>query len=201
MTTANAHAANIPNRITLARLFLAGFVFLALHAEWYAWALGLFLLAVFSDFLDGYLARRWNQVSQFGRILDPLADKVVICGVFIFLAARSDSQIAPWMAVVVLVRELSVTVLRSFLEQHGQDFSAQTAGKLKMVLQSLAGAASLWLTHLYATGGTVSRWLPTVTSWLVWAAIVVTVYSGWIYIQAAQRLFAELGDSAVDSSD
>ncbi|HEY6563590.1 MAG TPA: CDP-diacylglycerol--glycerol-3-phosphate 3-phosphatidyltransferase [Pirellulaceae bacterium] len=185
---------NIPNRITMARLFLSLLVFCALHVESYGWAAILFVVAVGTDFVDGYLARRWNQVSQFGRIVDPLADKVVICGVYIFLAARSDSLVAPWMAVVVMVRELVVTVIRSFLEQHGRDFSATWAGKLKMVLQSVAAVASLWLTHGYASGTAVPRWLPSFTQGALWIAIAMTIYSGAMYIPAALRLFSQVGD-------
>src|SRR3989337_112615 len=106
---------NVPNQLTIARLVLAVICFGALAAGWYGTALVLFLLAVVTDWIDGYWARRYGQITQLGRILDPFADKIVICGVFIFLAALpptatggSASEITAWMAVVVVGREILV---------------------------------------------------------------------------------------------
>ena len=85
-----------------------------------------------------------GQVTKLGRIFDPFVDKIIICGTFIFLAAEwPASGIAPWMAVVVMGREMLVTAIRSVIEQQGGDFSAQMAGKLKMVFQCVAVVASL----------------------------------------------------------
>ncbi len=190
---------NIPNRITVARLVLSVVVFFALYREAYAWAFFLFLITVGTDWLDGFLARRWNQITQFGRIVDPVADKVVICGTFVFLAAVAESPIRPWMAVVVLVRELAITVIRGFLEQHGKDFSARWSGKLKMVLQSAAAAACMWLLHRYAAGIAVGRRLPLLANGLAWLSVATTIYSGVIYWPAAQRLFQGLSSDGAES--
>ena len=133
---------NLPNQITIARLVVSLIVFVLIPLKQFSWALGFFLLAATTDWLDGYLARKHGLVTQLGRILDPFADKILISGAFIFLAAEPGSQIAAWMAVVVVGRELLVTALRSFLEQQGADFSAKMAGKLKMVFQCAAVALS-----------------------------------------------------------
>ena len=122
-----------------------------------------------------------------GRIFDPFVDKVIICGAFIFLVGSDHSGIAPWMAVVVTARELLVTALRSFFEQHGTDFSAKMAGKLKMVLQCVAVLASLYLL------ATIGDEPPTVglartVQIILWATILLTLYSGAEYVLAAWRL-------------
>lgn len=180
---------NIPNQLTWARLAVALVLFITLAYKLYLPSLVLLLVAAGTDWLDGYLARRWGMVTVLGRILDPFADKMVICGTFIFLAAIPHSQIAPWMAVVVVGRELLVTALRSFVEQQGGDFSAKMAGKLKMVLQCLAAALSLLLLHQVALRRVppqdLALYWPTVV--VVWTAIVLTLYSGAGYVRSAAR--------------
>lgn len=183
---------NLPNQVTALRLIVSLIVFVALHLHWYVWALVLFLVAASTDWVDGQLARRYGQVTQLGRVMDPLADKIVICGSFIFLAAEPASRIGAWMAVVVVGRELVVTVIRSFLEQSGKDFSANMPGKLKMVFQCAAVAGSLWLLHTSQAVGGPSAFLPSLVTGLVWLAVLSTIYSGVIYIIAAARLVREI---------
>jgi CDP-diacylglycerol--glycerol-3-phosphate 3-phosphatidyltransferase len=182
---------NAPNIITVIRIVASVFVFVALHFAFYRWALGLFILAAGTDWIDGYLARKYQLVTKLGRILDPLADKIIICGTFIFLAAAAGSRIAAWMAVVVVARELSVTVMRSFLEEHGKDFSATMPGKLKMVLQCAAAIGSIWLLH-GLKNGSPAHWLPTTVTLLAWAAVISTVYSGLVYVPPAARLMSDI---------
>jgi CDP-diacylglycerol--glycerol-3-phosphate 3-phosphatidyltransferase len=182
-----------PNQITLARIIVSVFVFAALHWGYYGTALVLFVLAAGTDWIDGYLARKYNMVSQLGRVLDPIADKIIICGTFVFLSSlfTAGSRIPAWMTVVIVARELAVTVVRSFLELHGKDFSANMPGKLKMVFQCLAAPASIWL--LYQTQqGNVFQWLPITVSALAWMATLMTVYSGVVYFSPAARLFREI---------
>ncbi len=183
---------NLPNQVTALRLIVSVVVFVLLHVQWYVSALVLFLVAASTDWVDGQLARRYGQITQLGRVMDPLADKIVICGSFIFLAAEPASRIGPWIAVVVVARELVVTVIRSFLEQHGRDFSANMPGKLKMVFQCAAVAASLWLLHRSQTADGPAEFLPALVTGLAWLAMVSTVYSGIIYIIAAVRLVREI---------
>lgn len=192
---------NVPNAITMVRFGLSVLVFalLSLQLPWAA--LVVFTVAASTDWMDGYWARKYNQVTQFGRILDPFVDKIIICGTFIYLAAESASGIVPWMAVVVVGREMLVTVLRSFIEQHGGDFSANWTGKWKMVLQCVAAGASMvvlgwrpelqseWATSTwYGAAGIEPRWLALVLLTCVWGAILLTLYSGWVYILDAARL-------------
>lgn len=173
---------NVPNRLSAARVVMAVGCFVCLSFDQFALALGLFGLAAATDWLDGYWARRFSQVTQLGRILDPFADKLLICGVFVYLAAEPASRVPAWAAVVVLARELLVTALRSFVESRGGDFSAKWAGKWKMVLQCATVVASLWLLTM---GDARAAWLPTATSILVVATVLLTLASGWEYVQAA----------------
>jgi len=187
---------NLPNQLTSLRLILAVIMFCVMawgSATTYMVALVLFLLAVATDWLDGFYARRYGQVTTLGRILDPFADKVIICGTFIFLVAVPKMVeirygLQAWMVVVIVGRELLVTALRSFLEERGADFSAKMAGKLKMVLQCVAaGTALFYLSFTSELAGSPSWiWWPMVVS--IWAALILTVYSGTIYIFAAVRL-------------
>ncbi|MBN1441853.1 MAG: CDP-diacylglycerol--glycerol-3-phosphate 3-phosphatidyltransferase [Planctomycetes bacterium] len=145
----------LPNQLTLARLLLSVvfFVIMAIvvHGDFSQAGRALvlnisnaiFITAVATDFLDGFLARRWGLVSTFGRIADPFVDKIVICGGFIMLIGVSD-LVKPWFAVIILFREFLVSGLRSFLESRGIAFGAALSGKLKMLLQSMTIPAVLF---------------------------------------------------------
>ena len=126
-----------------ARLALSIAVFVLIPLQLYLPALIVFAIAAGTDWVDGWWARKYKQVTKLGRVFDPFVDKILICGTFIFLAAEPGSGIYAWMAVVVMGREMLVTVLRTMVEQSGGDFSAKMAGKLKMVFQCLAVGASL----------------------------------------------------------
>jgi CDP-diacylglycerol--glycerol-3-phosphate 3-phosphatidyltransferase len=156
----------------------------------------MFVIAAGTDWLDGYFARRLNQVTTLGRILDPFADKVIVCGTFIFLTTtegmRADwRMLQAWMVVVIVGRELLVTALRSFLEERGSDFSANLSGKLKMVLQCVAaGAALIYLHCLQAAvpGVPPPRWVYWFTIISIWSAVLLTVYSGVLYVWIAWKI-------------
>ncbi|HEV3005868.1 MAG TPA: CDP-alcohol phosphatidyltransferase family protein, partial [Pirellulales bacterium] len=124
--------------------------------------------------------------TMLGRILDPFVDKIIICGTFICLVASPDSGVRAWMAVVVVGRELLITALRSFLEQQGADFSASMSGKLKMVLQCVAASVSLFC--LTYPSGELPESLGHLLIGSVWAALIMTVYSGVEYVRRAIAL-------------
>jgi CDP-diacylglycerol--glycerol-3-phosphate 3-phosphatidyltransferase len=179
----------VPNLLSLARLVLAIVLFVVLERGAAAAATLLFVIAASTDWVDGWWARRFNQVSRLGRIFDPLVDKLIVCGCYILLAARDGSAIAPWMAVVVVLRELLVTAIRAEMERTGRDFSAALSGKLKMVLQcaaiGLELAARAWP---QATAGGID--LRQAAAWAAWAAVAATVWSGVEYVWAARVLIA-----------
>ncbi len=193
---------NLPNQLTSLRLLLSVVLFALIALGYYLAGFVMFIIAAGTDWLDGYLARKYNQITTLGRILDPFADKVIICGTFIFLAAtegmRADwLMLQPWMVVVIVGRELLVTALRSFLEERGSDFSANLSGKLKMVLQCIAAGAALVYLHypqpangypVAAPSAAAPAWVYWVTVASIWSAVVLTVYSGAIYVWIAWRI-------------
>jgi CDP-diacylglycerol--glycerol-3-phosphate 3-phosphatidyltransferase len=191
-TPASAAVFNLPNQLTVSRLLLAVVLFALMAWECYSTALVVFVVAAFTDWLDGYLARRYGMVTTLGRILDPFADKMIICGVLVFLASVPEPGLRElgmraWVAVLVIGRELLVTALRGFLEQQGADFSAAMSGKLKMVAQCAAAASSLgWLS--LAQRGDVPSWLSWTVTLSIWATVVLTIFSGVAYIRTALRL-------------
>jgi len=151
---------NIPNILTILRVLFAIIVFVLIGLARYDLALLFFLLAAISDALDGWWARRFRQITVFGRIMDPFADKFLICGTFICLVATPELtsdragypawlMLQTWMVIIIVGRELLVTSLRCFVESAGGDFSAKWLGKLKMVIQCTAIIFAL----LYLSGG------------------------------------------------
>jgi CDP-diacylglycerol--glycerol-3-phosphate 3-phosphatidyltransferase len=176
---------NVPNALTTARFVLAVVVFVLVEYALYQVALIVFLVAASTDWVDGYWARRFGQVSKVGRILDPFVDKIIICGTFIYLAAAPSSGIPPWVAVVVVGRDLLVTALRSAVEASGGDFSASWPAKWKMLFQCAAAAASL-MTLAYGAESP-PRALAIGLTASVWLTVVTTVYSGLDYVVAAGR--------------
>ncbi|MBM4000583.1 MAG: CDP-diacylglycerol--glycerol-3-phosphate 3-phosphatidyltransferase [Planctomycetes bacterium] len=176
---------NVPNQITTARLILAIVVFGCMDLRWYTAALIVFLLAASTDWVDGYWARRYGQVTKLGRILDPFVDKFIICGVFIYLAAVPDSGVPPWVAVLVTARELLVTALRGMVEGQGGDFSAKWSGKWKMVFQCAAAALSLLI--LASRGTTAPTWTFRLLIVALGLAVSLTIHSGFVYVLAAAR--------------
>ena len=186
---------NVPNQLTSLRLILSVILFGFIAWEYYITSLVLFIIAASTDWLDGYYARKYGQVTTLGRILDPFADKVIVCGTFILLVADPDTVkieygLRAWMVVVIVGRELLVTALRSFIEQQGSDFSAKRAGKWKMVIQCIAAGAGLFALS-YEGPEHVPDWSWTILVASTWLAVVLTVYSGVEYIFAAVRLLRE----------
>ena len=111
-------------------------VFALIANEWYFWALVIFAIAAITDALDGYFARLLKQDTPLGRQLDPLVDKVIVSGCYIYLATiYQETGVMPWMVTAIVVRELLIQGLRSHLEGRGQAFGARMAGKLKTVVQ------------------------------------------------------------------
>jgi CDP-diacylglycerol--glycerol-3-phosphate 3-phosphatidyltransferase len=211
---------NLPNQITLARLGLAIVFFFLL--SWFRaedlessrWMLKvcfwLFLVAALTDVLDGFLARLMKQVTSFGRIVDPVVDKVMVCGAFIFLASghfwngnENIAGVEPWMVIVILVRELLVSAIRSYSEAEGRDFGADWSGKLKMFVQSATICVVLvQLAWYYKPEKDELGW---VRDGCIWLTVIITALSTLTYARRAHAFLlssAALGGkpAAKDSS-
>jgi len=179
---------NIPNTLTLLRFVLAIGIFVLLPFQLYAVCIVLFLLAMVSDFFDGYFARKYNQITVFGRIMDPFADKFLICGCFIYFASMPELQlngwgILPWMAILIVGREILVTSLRATVEKSGGDFSAVWINKVKMALQCVTVFVCLVFLEF-----SDSIFLKVTMLILVWATVLHTAYSGTITVIRAMKM-------------
>ena len=211
----------IPNQITVARLVLAFVFFLVLNQyrfpHYARWALlvaiALFVIAAISDWLDGYLARKWKVESTFGRIMDPFCDKVLVIGAFIYLSGprfvdpqhvepptllgniipgNVASGVYPWMVALILARELLVTGIRDELESTGVRFGANFSGKLKLVFQVVAIPLILLIVWLDPRSGVSAiPGLALIRDILVYLTVAVTMLSGWPYVRSAMRSVKE----------
>ncbi len=169
-------------------------------------AAAIFVLAALTDALDGHLARKWRVVSLFGRVMDPFADKVLVLGAFVLLAGPNFAvrltpaggtvlvtEVQPWMAVVILARELLVTSLRGAYESRGVDFSATASGKWKMILQCVAVPLVLTIVAFTPTWRHVAdaEAERTAAGWIVfgvvWLTVLVSAWSGVPYVRRAIR--------------
>lgn len=200
---------NIPNQITLARLVLA-FIFFGLLSAYRIdspaesrWILTvsfwIFLVAAIGDVVDGYLARSWGQVTPFGRVVDPVVDKIMVCGAFIFFCSSlfaapgkgNVTGVAPWMVILILFRELAVSAIRSFMESGGESFGANWAGKVKMFFQSATVCVVLGVVAWHEG----SAFWEVVRIICVWATVIVTALSLVEYLRRVQKSL--LSDSAM----
>jgi CDP-diacylglycerol--glycerol-3-phosphate 3-phosphatidyltransferase len=163
---------NLPNSLTLARIFLIPFVVVVLLTRqmhnWAYWGAGLFLAAALTDLFDGYLARRRKQVTTLGRLLDPIADKLLISSALISLV---QLRIAPaWMVVIIIGREFAVSGMRSIAASEGFTIDVSTLGKGKMVAQVIA-VASLIL------GNELGGWMRQTARYMLWAVVIFALLS------------------------
>ncbi|MEB3285771.1 MAG: CDP-diacylglycerol--glycerol-3-phosphate 3-phosphatidyltransferase [Candidatus Sericytochromatia bacterium] len=179
---------NLPNLITLSRLALA--IPFLLLLEWNGYeriALVIFVIASLTDWVDGYLARKWNQVTPLGQLLDPLVDKLLVTGALVALCARGI--IPAWSVTLILFREFLVTGLRALEASRGVIVQAGWWGKWKAAIQMIAIIlllAALDSTGLPVEGATLAK-VATISYWF---AVGLTVASGIQYGLAAKHAFS-----------
>src|SRR6185436_12609701 len=142
-------------------------------------------IIAWSDLLDGYLARKYKEVTHFGRIADPLVDKILVCGSFIFFLVLDPLPriFTAWFTVVVLGREFLVSGIRGAMEAAGIPFPAGAWGKAKTAIQNVAVGTGLG----YAAWFPAARWAELLTLVLMWATLVATVMSGLTYVLSARK--------------
>jgi CDP-diacylglycerol--glycerol-3-phosphate 3-phosphatidyltransferase len=174
---------NLPNQLTASRFVLGLVLFALIQYELWIASIVVFALAAVTDWLDGYLARRLGLGSTLGRNLDPLVDKVVVGGAYIFLLPIAGSGLAAWMVTLVIAREMVITGLRSFLENQGASFGADWLGKIKMGLQCAALFAIFVALERPGENGLV--WTRDI---LIYAMLAATALSGLQYLWRAFAL-------------
>ena len=184
---------SLPNILTYARVaavpLVAGFLFWP-GEPWARWtALAIFAAAAVTDFFDGYIARAWSQQSSLGRMLDPIADKLLVSAVILMLAANQTiSGLTLWAAIVILCREILVSGLREYLAGLRVPLPVTAVAKWKTAVQMVAlgvlitGPAG----EALAPGSTLTGVV------LLWIAAVLTLYTGWDYMKAS---FNYVGDN------
>jgi CDP-diacylglycerol--glycerol-3-phosphate 3-phosphatidyltransferase len=184
-TPAKASNWNLPNIITVVRILLAPLFFWMLLVDngadgalrW--WAAVLFIVAIATDGVDGAIARRYNLVTDLGKLLDPIADKILTGAALIGLSILAE--LPWWVTILILVREIGITVFR-FAMLSDRVIPASRGGKLKTIAQSVA--ISLALLPLWLVFGEWIHWVNTITMTI---ALVLTVYTGIEYLVAARR--------------
>ncbi len=192
---------NLPNKLTVARLVLTG-VFVACFKLPFANALSaalvIFIIASLTDYLDGYLARRLQLVTNFGKLFDSLADKILITAAFILLAV--DGMMPAWIAIAILAREFFVTGIRGIAAAQGVVLEAEKLGKHKMVWQIITAvyfllfAASAeplfaWTRPLFEAAVLSPRYLG---NFCIYFTALLTVVSGFSYFWKNRKLFSDL---------
>jgi CDP-diacylglycerol--glycerol-3-phosphate 3-phosphatidyltransferase len=199
----------LANKITLFRIALTLVYFVVLSfalgleklSDEFQWTLDacifLFLLATALDVVDGWVARMYNEQSELGRILDPLADKIIICGSFVYFVLLEPVRhiIHPWMAVLIITREFVVHAVRLDAEGRGIPFPATFWGKAKTFVQNFAaGGCLIYSAHLCRLPEGGRRVFETILIALVYLAMLSTLLSGIIYaVDAARVLTRERG--------
>ena len=184
---------NLPNKITVSRLVMT-MVFIGLAAiprsvENYLlyWRIGyvVAVIAGITDFLDGYLARKLDQVTDFGKLMDPLTDKIFTVGCFIVFTGYG--LVPSWITVLILTREFTVTGLRSLAASKGEVIAAKDIGKVKTVLQMLvlAFGGCFWVDWISMEGVTYIWVWP----FILGSMTLLTVYSGWDYLWRSRHLY------------
>lgn len=188
--------AHWPNRITMIR-FAGAILLFAIFAIWgdveqediaghrtpFAVAFWLFTIVAATDFLDGYLARRDQLVTAFGRIADPFTDKVLILGAMVYLSVMpwSEPRLPASIVVAILAREFLVTGIRGYVESLGREFPADGFGKIKMIVQSIAVGGLIWMEAFPWPEWWYVMW-GYVVEGLVWLTLLATIGSGVTYV-------------------
>lgn len=172
---------NLANKLTVIRIMLIP-VFIVLLLKGYNYVAGaVFIVASVTDMLDGYIARKYDMISNFGKIMDPLADKLLVTSALLCLVELGD--IKAWMVIVILFREFLITGLRSVAAGEGVIIAAGLSGKIKTVIQMVALAVIIlkdW-PFSYFTDFPVGLAL-------LWLAVIVTLYSGAEYLYKSKDL-------------
>lgn len=178
----------LPNQLTLSRILLAPVIIALLYFPGFWTCLGagfLFTVAAFTDMIDGYLARKGNQITPLGKFLDPLADKILISSVLIMLV--QNGWIDAWMAIVIICRDIMVTGLRAVAADEGVIIDADKYGKAKTVVQIVA-LTPLICHYPWHYGG---YYLPVheIGIFMLYIALILTVVSGVNYFMNFYRIW------------
>jgi CDP-diacylglycerol--glycerol-3-phosphate 3-phosphatidyltransferase len=194
---------NLPNKLTISRFVLTVAFLVVMYSQVRyreTIALIFFIGGGVSDFLDGTIARRRQLITNFGILMDPLADKIMVCSAFIAFVGLG--WIPAWMVVIVVARELAITGLRLLAASKNVVLAAERWGKHKTITQIIAIIAIL-VRASYKEWGSVGQavfsfrliggvpWVDWFTEMAIWAAVVLTFISGWLYLWRNRTLYLQ----------
>ncbi len=170
---------NLPNKLTVVRMLLIPVFIVAACLEknqaMMIWSTAIFALASITDFFDGYLARKHNMITDFGKFMDPLADKALVAAALLILV--QIQRIEAWAVLIIIVREYSISIIRAIASANGKVIAASGGGKIKTVLQMLS-VIMLLLSIPFA-------------NIVFYLAVAMTLYSGVEYIWKNKNLIEE----------
>jgi len=169
---------NLPNKLTLLRIVMVPFFVIFYLKGFVVISLILFITASFTDYLDGYIARKQNLITNFGKIMDPLADKILVYSAFCCMVEIGIVQ--GWMLSIILAREFIVAGMRTVAASEGIVIAAGTSGKIKTVLQMVA------IPLLILNQPRIIEYTAQI---FLWAALIMTVVSGFEYIYKNKKIF------------
>lgn len=195
---------NLPNKLTVSRFALTAAFLVAFFCEAIPYhetlALVFFCLGGITDFLDGEIARRRKLITNFGILMDPLADKILVCSAFIAFVERRETGIEAWMVVVIVGRELAITGLRLLAASQNRVLAAESFGKHKTISQITTVIATLVLVS-YSQWGVFGKlfafeigrhpWVWWFTGVAKWLAVGLTVFSGAMYLWRNRAVYLE----------
>lgn len=180
---------NLPNALSISRIFLVPLLLVVLLTGEFPdrdiWGLVVFLAAAATDYLDGYLARKRSQVTTLGKLLDPIADKILISAAFVALVEMGAAP--AWMVIIVIGREFAVTGLRSIASSEGVTISASRLGKFKMTAQTACCGC------LIVAGRYPESALFSVGNLLLWVVVLLSIAS---MVQYFRAFWGQIGENA-----
>jgi len=195
---------NLPNKLTVSRFALTGLFLWALFSPFRyndTLALFFFCLAGVTDFLDGRLARSRNLITNFGKLMDPLADKIMTCSAFIafvestHLNSAAPVKVAAWMVIVIVAREFAITGLRLLAASKNVVLAAERFGKHKTISQIVCLIALLIVDACQewpvALKDFLMPWVPTFAEVMLWVTVALTLASGVIYLWRNRRMYLD----------
>ena len=163
------------NKITIFRILLIPVFLILAYMGQMTWALVVYIIACLSDMADGYIARHYNQISNFGKFMDPLADKVLVLAAMCFFIEKG--QMPGWAVVIVLFREFAVSGLRLIAVEQQRVIAAAWSGKIKTACTMLGLCVMLFTSH------------PLVNQIVTWVIVITTLYSGIEYFYVNRDVF------------
>ncbi len=175
---------NLPNKLTVGRMIAVPFFIAAYMMGYYPVALVLFCLASATDALDGSIARKRGLVTNFGKIMDPLADKILVYSALCLFI--ESGLIKSWMLIIILAREFIVAGMRTVAASEGRVLAAGMSGKIKTVLQMVSVILYLFGLSVPSIGNTVIM----IANVIFWAALAMTIYSGAEYVWKNRDVFS-----------